>query len=218
MSFRFTSQFVLAAVLAPLLFGWSSPADGQIVADCGRLENAYGPFDYTNGKHRKDNLPIVERFHFTARVENLAAGESGTIIGDLDYTLRAFPNHHRALYAMMRWQIKNPEPPATQYFPLTCYFDRAIAFKPTDAVPHLLYGMYLQTKGELEPALEKYKASLALDSESAEANYNIGLLYFQLKDYSHALEHAHTAYANGHQLPGLRNKLKRSGHWQNDPA
>lgn len=58
----------------------------------------YGPFDYNNGEHRRGNLPVVERFHFTSKVQSLRGGNtSSTAGGDLSYTLKSFPNHHRAL-------------------------------------------------------------------------------------------------------------------------
>ena len=66
---------------------------------CGSLQNGYGPHDYRSDK---DKLQIVEQYHMTPKVVNLVAGESGYIGGDLDYTLRAFPNHHVALMAMAK--------------------------------------------------------------------------------------------------------------------
>lgn len=197
----------IAALAAPF-------AQAQLAPECGRLENAYGPFDYTNGMHRREKLPIVERFHFTPKVEGLIAGESDTIIGDLDYTLRAFPNHHRALYAMIRLQLKQPARIGSRYYSARCYLERAVTFKPNDPIPRLLYGIYLQRKDELEEARDHYEIALRLDPDSAEINYNAGLLYLKLGENEKALEAAHTAYANGHQLPGLRNQLKRRGLWE----
>src|SRR5690606_30108360 len=97
---------------------------------CGELGGSgigqYGPFDYR--KH-PDKLPRVEQFHFTPRVEALVGGESTVHIGgDLSFTLRAFPNHPRALYAMTRYSELLggvSRLPGTQY-PVECYFDRAL--------------------------------------------------------------------------------------------
>lgn len=189
----------------------------QLDPECGRLDNAYGPFDYTNGAHFRQRLPVVEQHHFTAKVENLVAGESGGLMADIDYTLRAFPNHHRALYAMIRLQLKEPVRYGSQFYTMTCYLERAVAFKPNDPIPRLLYGIYMQRKGDLEEAREHYEMALRLDPDSAEINYNAGLLYLKLGEEKRALEAAHTAYANGHQLPGLRNQLKRRGVWQPQP-
>lgn len=86
---------------------WAAPP-------CGDLANAYGPFDYTNPEHRSKNLGVVERFHFTLEVESLIRGKSSYIWGDLDYTLRAFPNHHRALYAFARYEIRERQKKPTE--------------------------------------------------------------------------------------------------------
>ena len=59
------------------------------------LHNAFGPFDYRTAT--KDKLKLVESYHFTPKVESLIGGQSGTLGADIDYTLRAFPNHPRAL-------------------------------------------------------------------------------------------------------------------------
>ena len=45
-------------------------------------------------------------------------------------------------------------------------------------------------------------------------NYNIGLLLHDIKEYDKSLAHARKAYELGFELPGLRNKLKGSGHWR----
>lgn len=193
---------------------------------CGSLKNHYGPFDYTNVDDYKNRLPIVESYHFTLEVESLIRGKSGALWAELDYTLRAFPNHHRALYAMLRYdirerqksqQINRPyQPPVSERgFPVTaaCYFDRALRWRPNDPNVHLIYGIYLQRTGKLDQALERYKISEKLQPNSADLQYNLGLAYFQKKDYMLAKQHARRAYQLGYPLPGLRNQLKRVGQW-----
>jgi hypothetical protein len=72
------------------------------INQCGSLENGYGPFDYrkTDAARRS----IVEKFHFTSKVETLRGGSTAsTPGGDLAYTLRAFPNHPSALMATIRF-------------------------------------------------------------------------------------------------------------------
>lgn len=76
------------------------PSEGRVqdVAGCGSLQNAFGPFDYRDPAARAESLQVVERYHFTADVEMLRRGKaSANVLDDLNYTLRAFPNHHRAL-------------------------------------------------------------------------------------------------------------------------
>src|SRR4051794_345698 len=118
---------VLAAAVA---LGAGVPAHSQYFndEDCGALKNAYGPFDYRTGQAQ---LAVVDSNHFTPEVENLKRGENATIGGDLDYTLRASPNHHRALMSLTNYAVrmnttKAPNMPRS----VDCYFDRARRFAP----------------------------------------------------------------------------------------
>ncbi len=180
---------------------------------CGSLENAYGPFDYTNPSHRAEMLPKVEGAHFTPSIEQLRFGKSGPVWAEISYTLRAFPNHHRALYAMMRYQLKLDKPvepyrPGRNIlYPIECYFLRAVEFKPSDSMVRMLFGMYFHKINKPQKALGRYKEALKLNPEQTEAYYNLGLLYFDLKNYDASREHADKAYSLGYPLKGLKNKL-----------
>jgi len=185
---------------------------------CGELDPAeqYGPYDYSNPTHRKKHLPIVEVVHFTSDVKNLIKGESGTIAGDIDYTLRAFPNHYKALQSLVRLKLRDKtgvELSGLKYS-VECYFDRAIRFRPGDGVVRMLYANYLlKLKGRSENALEQYQEAVRVQPNSATINYNIGLLYLKRKNYEESVAYAKKAYGLGFPLPGLRNKLKRAGKW-----
>jgi Flp pilus assembly protein TadD len=193
---------------------------GMDVPGCGTLVNAYGPFDYTNAEQVRDKLPIVEQYHFDHDVEQLKpkANSSASLGADLDYTLRAFPNHHRALDTIGRYQLQSKLPVAPNArYTAECYFERAMAFAPNDGITRMVYGIYLVRKGDREGALQRYGEAIALMPDSAEAHYNLGLLYESMRRYDDALTEAHAAYARGFPLPGLRNKLVRAGKWR-DPA
>jgi Flp pilus assembly protein TadD len=208
----------LLAVIAALPSTRLSAQSSELEAlECGALDNAYGPFDSTDASDRRERLPIVEQFHFAPDVENLRRGQSSTIIGDLDYTLRAFPNHHRALNAMARYQLDNPTAAVAPYRSAECYFNRAMRFRPADGTVRMIYGTYLFKRGEREAALKRYQEALALQPESAEVHYNMGLLQLELKQTAEALRHAHKAYALGYPLQGLKNRLKRARAWK-EPA
>ncbi|WP_114694401.1 tetratricopeptide repeat protein [Motiliproteus coralliicola] len=175
------------------------------------LTNAYGPFDYTNPSHASE-IPRVLSSHFTPIVERLIAGTGNpTPYGDIDYTLRAIPNYHRALFAMSKLQIRDKtlNTVTTKFYSASCYFERAIYFQPKDAVVRMLYGLHLHRVGELESALKRYKEALLLDPDNPEFNYNIGLLYVDLKDKDSAVKHAKIATLNGYPLDGLNNKINR---------
>ena len=191
-------------------FGWfGNDLNGH---PCAGSEQGYGPFDYTNPTDRGKPLHLVEMAHFTPPIENLMHGRSGKLGGELNYTLMAFPNHHRALYSVIRYAL-NYKKNTLQNSP-ECYLQRAIKFKPDDAVVHMLYGIYLHKKHKYKMAMEQYLLAEKLEPHSPELHYNLGLLYFDLKNYPEAVAQARRAYAKGYPLPGLKEKLKSVGVWQ----
>lgn len=208
---RFVWRFML--VCWPLAL--SVPHDALGLEPCGDLRNAYGPFDY---RTEKSKLEIVEGAHFLPFVENLSRGNtSATPGGDIDYTLRASPNHHRALLSMMNLARKEKtEKPRGSRYSIACWLDRAERFAPNDAMVKTLYGTYLLQKGKAKEGTKKLEQALELAGDNANIHYNLGLAYYELKDYDKALASAHKAYQLGFQLPGLRNKLEKVGKWR-DP-
>lgn len=187
---------------------WSAPLYAQEVPGCGSLENAYGPFDYRDPENKRDKLPIVESFHFTPEVESLRRGRSGSVIGDLRYTLRAFPNHHRALIAVARYGLEGGRIPEEESVPsVDCFFERAITFRPDDAAVHVIYGNYLFKRGERDDARKQYEEALRLAPDSTEINYVAGLYFVEVGDLERARKLAAVAYGNGYPLPGLKNKI-----------
>jgi tetratricopeptide (TPR) repeat protein len=195
----------LVALLAS--FG-PAVAQAQQVPGCGNLDNPYGPYDYNDPMARNELLPKVEQHHFTPNVEMLRAGQSGTISSDLSYTLRAFPNHPRALDAVSRYVLKggrliDPSIPTAD-----CFFKRAMAFRPDDETVRMLFANYLTRRGERDDARAQYEKALELAPESAETNYNAGLFFLQDGDLARAKKLAEVAYANGYPLPGLREKIR----------
>jgi len=181
-------------------------------ATCGALRNAYGPFDYRTAGVAE--LQLVEDYHFTAEVEALNSGKSCAIGGDLDYTLRAFPNHARALVTMMNLQFKaRKDPPPGARWSVSCYFDRALRFRPDDATVHTIFAIYLMRLGKTADAVTQFETAAELGDDSGNLHYNAGLAYFELRDYDKSLAHAKRAYELGFALPGLRDKLRKAGKW-----
>ena len=187
---------------------WALRLPAQEVPGCGTLQNAYGPYDYRDPVNKRDKLPIVDTFHFTADVESLRRGNTGTVLGDLQYTLRAFPNHHRALKAIARYALEGGQFPVDNMIPSAeCYFERAIVFTPDDAAVRVLYANYLFKSGGREKAREQYEQALRLAPNSIEVNYVAGLYFVDVGDLERAKKLAKVAYDNGYPLPGLKNKI-----------
>lgn len=201
-----------AAVLAALSF--ASAAFGQpAVSGCGPIANAFGPFDYR--EERGAELQIVEGAHFTPGVEALIRGNRGYLGSDLDYTLRAFPNHHRALLSMMRYgeKMNSPQPRHVRY-PVECYFTRAIQFRADDAIVRMLYATFLQKAGRKEEANAQLAQATEVAKDNAFTHYNIGLVYLDGKNYEAALRQAHRAHALGFPRTDLKERLQTAGHWR----
>lgn len=212
------------SILFPLILA-STQAFAQ--AYLAPLSNGYGPFDYTDPENRRTKLEVVEKYHFNEGIRSLTSGMNSSVWADLNYVIRAFPNHHLALETLgrllrMKDSIMSRELYDERYRGMPpevtaeAYFEYAIRFSPQDGISMLLYGIHLHKTGKREEALDQYlKAKQIGNIESADLEYNTGLVYAELKQYDKAVDHAIRAYQLGHPLPGLRNMLTRAGVWPN---
>lgn len=211
------AKIAAGALLAAGMVGLAAPAGAATASDayCGDLQNAYGPFDYRKGKSDfAENLALVERGHFNSDVERGIKGMSGTLGQDLDYALRAFPNHAPALNTLQRVALRDRVyilPGGRR--PVECYFNRAIRFAPDDPAVYALYGNYLSSLGRTKEALNMFAGAALLDADNPTINYNLGLLHFKTKNHVLANKYAQKAYAAGFPLPGLKKMLTEAGHW-----
>ncbi len=185
---------------------------------CSGNSQGFGPFDYLSRSSLGDKLNIVESHHFTHEVEQLVRGKSGPIAGDIDYTLRAWPNHHRALNAMMRYQNAQSRkwehaPGLAGVPPVECYFQRAINFSPKDGTVRMLFAMHLQKNQQLDRADIMYEEALDLEPRNIQLQYNFALLLIEKHEYERARKLAIDIYAAGFPLMGLQKKLRRQGFW-----
>ncbi|HRQ05057.1 MAG TPA: tetratricopeptide repeat protein [Nitrosomonas halophila] len=206
----------LSVCILVMLLGIPSAGTAAGKNFCGELYGtSFGPFDYLERFNLGKQLTVVEAHHFTSDVENLVKGESSSLGGDLHYTLRVWPNHHRALVSLARLSIRDK---STRFhglkWPVECYFDRAIRFSATDAKVRTIYGGYLSHQGRNKEAVEQLEVAVNLEPDNVTALYNLGLLYFKLKNYDKANEFANRAYALDFPLPGLKNKLIKAGKWR----
>lgn len=216
---------LLLAAVAPLQATQARQApwvgetlDGQA---CSAFEaQGFGPWDYTNSAHRSQHLDVVERAHFTPSVQSLTRGATeATPLHDLEYTIRAFPNHHPALYSLIRYATEGayneqasrawntPGRRGRMPTPPECYLTRAINFTPDDHRVHLLQGLFYHRKRIYDRAYASYERALAIAPDSAEGHYNFALLLAAMERPTEARDHAKRAYALGYPLAGLRSRL-----------
>lgn len=180
---------------------------------CGSLDNSYGPFDYRAESANK--LKIVEQYHFTPNIESLVSGNSASVGAELDYTLKASPNHHRALMAMMRLgeKLKSPQPTGAAYS-VECYFDRALRFRPDDSIARMIYATFLARNGREPEATLQLEVAAKAAGDNPFTHYNLGRIYFDIKNYERSLDEAHKAYGLGFAQSTLRDQLKSVGKWK----
>lgn len=211
------AAILFCTALLAVLPARAANTDSRTGEDCGDVfQNAVGPFDYTSAEDRtrtKDaGIPAVEKFHFNSDVESLTRGQSSTNpLDDLDYTLRAVPNHHRALNSIARYDVERGGIPM-QWRSAQCWFDRALRFRSDDGAVWQIYANYKARKNQHEESLDAYMKAKELMPDSVEIDYNLGLLYFKMGDYGKAVDSARIAYAGNYPLQGLRRKLADKGY------
>ncbi len=212
-------QAILAAlpVAMALLHGGSALAQTTALNACGDpFHNHFGPWDYRTAK--RENLQIVEKFHFTPGVESLTRPASTTyaaMAGDVGYTLYVFPNHHRALLTMTRLgeRHKSDKPPGAS-FTIDCYFDRATRFRPGDTVVRGIYAQYLGKQKRKNDAMRQLEFAIQNAGDNPVSHYSIGTVFLELGEFERALLQAHKANAMGLQWRELEDALKKAGHWK----
>lgn len=174
---------------------------------CAGNPQGFGPYDYLLRHQLTYELNIVEQHHFNE------------VKQDLDYTLRAWPNHHKALYSIVQQRIdgwgKRAPPKRT---PAECYLERAIQFSPNDGNARMLYAILLHRTNHEDLALEQYRSALKSEPTNVQIKYNLSLLLVELKEYREANEYAQELYSRGFPLPGLKNKLTKAGKWVSVPV
>jgi len=185
------------------------------LSDCPPTYEFVDTVDYLD-PGAQSRIRGIERNHLNSDVESLTRGQSSGVGGDLRFILNTIPNHHRAMYAMMRLALrdKTDRPAETQPYTVLCWLQRATVYSPEDGQSYLVFGVYLARLGQKQAALEQMLQADKLIPGDANVAYNLGLIYVDLKDYENAREYAKRAYDGGFPLPGLRQKLVQAGQWR----
>lgn len=186
---------------------------GSVARDSSRPDSP--PYNYWAASaeqrrqvERPDSLPVAVSAAGGREAREWRAAE-------LEAVLRVFPNHPRALMAMadLARAEKSGRPRGTRYS-MGCWYDRAVRFAPNDVQVRLAYGHWLARQGERSAAVDQLDRVAAEAMESQTSSYNLGLAYCEAEAWDKALRAAHRAYALGHTLPGLRNRLASAGKWR----
>ncbi|SIS47715.1 tetratricopeptide repeat protein [Neptunomonas antarctica] len=190
------------------------------------LKNGYGPFDFYDSN---SNLPTgadpmgkirrVTNVHLSKKMLLLTGRATGTISGDLDYTLRAIPNHPEGLNLASRLEARLRSPTKSSLFlyekmkrSANCYFERAIKFAPY-AETYVIYGIHLHRNNKFQEAKEAYLKAIELGQKNyANTHYNLALTLVKLEEYPLSEKHAKIAYKLGYPLKGLKRQLNKHGY------
>ena len=175
----------------------------------------YGPYDYRTNRPR---LAIVEKHHFTPAIEAGVHSSTAALMKELAYTLKASPNHHRALLTLGNQGVKNksPQPEGLEYS-IDCFFDRAIRFQADDNIVRIIYAQHLGQIGRLPDAKLQLDIATRAADDNPLTHHNIGLVYFEMNEFDLALVRAHEARRLGFEHSRLEKLLKQKGVWK-DPA
>ncbi len=216
----FALGIVLWVLAAKLAFALDVPGCGTVgegfFVD---YRNAISTVNSAANNRARVGLKTVEDSHFTADVETLRRGKSTTLPGaDISYTLERIPNHYRALFSMLALAEKEKtSKPFQSTYSLECWFRRAIAAFPDDNTVKMIFAQYLYKSAREKEAEQQ----LVIASTQAAANpftlHNIGLVYFDAKNYEQALLHAHKSYALGLRTTILKDQLIGAGKWSDTP-
>lgn len=215
MKFHILKSFTLISTLAFLAqhaYANKAPWVGYDLSGspCRGVTPNLGPFDYTKAYLHETELSLVQAAHFNSNVELLIKGakQKGNMLGDIHYTLKAFPNHHRALNTVINYRMKNgPYSNNKGIKQPECYFLRAINFAPKDDMSMMLYGLYLHKVNKLVDAEDMYKKALKINPNNLQAMYNYGLLALELGNLEQAKGFAKKVYAKGFVLKGLQRRI-----------
>ncbi|MBN8507269.1 MAG: ABC transporter permease [Burkholderiales bacterium] len=175
------------------------------------------PEDYRKPSPR---LKVVENFHFGPNVEALVRPmQRGMALGsDLDFTLWGYPNHHRALAALIRLAAREKtDQPAGASFTVDCYFERAFMIAPDDVVARMLYASYLGGGRRQPEALAQLKMVVDQAGDNPLTHFNAGLVYVEIGAYEEAAAQARRAAELGYPRDTLVQELQRRGKWQGPP-
>ena len=173
-----------------------------------------GPYDYLHRNRLQAQIAVVEQFHFDEDVEKLRKGLTGTPMNDIDYTLRAIPNHHRALRSAVNYRLKRKKWPRNhQGEKAECYLQRAIGFSPNDPTLHPLLAFLLHRLNHQKQAIPAYREAIKANPNDVMLKYNMGLALVDLSRYAEARTVAKEVYSTDFPLPGLKNRLVAAGKW-----
>ncbi len=143
---------------------------------------------FTADKSPRSYLTILEGAHVATIPGWISKGRLDNAVLDIDYTLRAFPNHPQALqFAGLVSQLtKNP------LWAIRC-FENAVGAYPQNAFTHMQYGWHLITTGRIGDGIDRLKLSIQMDPTLSAGHAGLAHAYAKKGDLEQAQEAAKKA-------------------------
>ncbi len=198
------------------VLGTIAPASAFALACLGSAP-AFAQLKASNDYYKSagtELLRSVETYHVGPAADKLRIRQYESASGDIAFTLRYFPNHPQGLLQMMQLCEQWKFSAQCNFAMVSDVFANAIAINPNVAAPYVAQGIYLYREKRLQAAIASFEEALTVDANSLNAHYNLGLAYFDTKQFELANVHAQRAYQLGAPVPGLRDKLTRVGQWK----
>ena len=195
---RIASCAALAAIATALALALSPAVSAQ------NVNNDYYRFGGT------ELLRNVESYHLAPAHAKYRARQYQSGHSEVMFMLNYFPNHPQALMLLVDYceVWKSPLCDVQQAI------ENAIAVNPTAPTTYVIQGIYLYRTKMFPASIAALEKALKLDPNSVNGHYNLGLAYFETKQYDLANAHAQRADQLGAAVPGLRDKLMRAGQWK----
>ncbi len=141
-------------------------------------------FRTTTDHKLKNSLNTVEKYHFcfqgqcadkTNFWEKFNAGKYGSAIKELEYVLRIFPNHPRALN-MMELMAKLTKSPALA----VPWYEKALKSYPYYSIIHANYGNYLININRIDSGIEEVQQAIKINPKYAKAYIYLARAYREM--------------------------------------
>lgn len=198
-------------IIIIILFTCSSINAQDQIDDRGVGENNHNYFAVRQSSYLQNLLKNVESNHID-RVHDNPNGVYGYIrdgrlddaIADLDFALRKFVNHPRALIllglvAKLKKKSALPIP----------YYKKALKLYPRYALTHAQYGMYLAEIGYIQHGINRLKKAIKIDPNLKIAYVFIAKAYYKNGNLKLAQQAADKAKALGYRGEIFEKKIKK---------
>lgn len=193
---RLVKIVALLAAIWPVPGAWAAqpnPGGGLIDVDY---------FSPSTDPNYSEHLWAVEEYHYKPAVNWLMSGSPAQARDDIEFILRHFPNHPKALALAFEYgkRIKQPD------YALPLY-QKAVQMNPKIAGIWSDFGTLQHELKNYTEAVACFEKAVAINAKTGIYRYNLGLSLFEIKEYEKAQVEATAARDMGVPFTALQDKL-----------